>query len=178
MKSRRRTCPSHPILGIVFGHASCRLIEPGRVADRLMKPDMWSRWGIRTLSADHRSFNPFNYQTGAVWPHDNGLIAQGMKNYGFHDETCRIAEAITRAAGYFAMDQMPELYAGTQGHGSNFPSIWAPTCHRVGLPDRSSRFCKQCSASNPTRRTRCSTLIRPFQIGCRSSLSVTSGSRP
>ena len=92
-----------------------------RVADRLMKPDMWGGWGIRTLSADHKSFNPYNYQTGAVWPHDNGFIAQGMKRYGFHDETCRIAEAITRAAGYFAMDQMPELYAGTQRDDSNFP---------------------------------------------------------
>jgi len=86
-----------------------------------MKPDMWSGWGIRTLSADHKSFNPFNYQTGAVWPHDNGFIAQGMKRYGFHDDTCRIAEAIMRAANYFAMDQMPELYAGTQRDGSNFP---------------------------------------------------------
>ena len=92
-----------------------------RVADRLMKPDMWSGWGIRTLSADHKNFNPFNYQTGAVWPHDNGFIAQGMKRYGFHDETCLIAEAITRAAGYFALDQMPELYAGTQRDDSNFP---------------------------------------------------------
>ena len=92
-----------------------------RVADRLMKSDMWSGWGIRTLSADHKSFNPYNYQTGAVWPHDNGFIALGMKRYGFHDETCRIAEAVTRAAGYFAMDQMPELYAGTQRDDSNFP---------------------------------------------------------
>ena len=116
-----------PVLSIASnpGHCLWSCIVPPdrarRVADRLMKPDMWSRWGIRTLSADHRSFNPFNYQTGAVWPHDNGLIAQGMKRYGFHDETCRIAEAITRAAGYFAMDQMPELYAGTQRHNSNFP---------------------------------------------------------
>ena len=86
-----------------------------------MQPDMWSGWGIRTLSADHKCFNPFNYQTGAVWPHDNGFIAQGMKRYGFHDESCRIAEAVTRAAGYFAMDQMPELYAGTQKDASNFP---------------------------------------------------------
>jgi glycogen debranching enzyme len=92
-----------------------------RVATRLMKPDMWSGWGIRTLSADHKNFNPFNYQTGAVWPHDNGFIAQGMKRYGFHAETCLIAEAITRAAGYFALDQMPELYAGTQRDESNFP---------------------------------------------------------
>ena len=49
-----------------------------RVAERLKKPDMWSGWGIRTLSSDHISFNPFNYQTGAVWPHDNGFIAQGL----------------------------------------------------------------------------------------------------
>ena len=92
-----------------------------RVADRLMKPDMWSGWGIRTLSADHKSFNPFNYQTGAVWPHDNGFIALGLKRYGFHEETSKVVEAITRAASYFALDQMPELYAGTQRDDSNFP---------------------------------------------------------
>jgi glycogen debranching enzyme len=116
-----------PVLSIASNPGQCLwsgIVPPDRarrVTDRLMKPDMWSGWGIRTLSADHKSFNPFNYQTGAVWPHDNGFIAQGMKRYGFHDETCRIAEAITRAAGYFAMDQMPELYAGTQRDGSNFP---------------------------------------------------------
>jgi glycogen debranching enzyme len=44
-----------------------------------------------------------------------------MKRYGFHEETCWIAEAITGAAGYFAMAQMPELYAGTQRECSTFP---------------------------------------------------------
>jgi glycogen debranching enzyme len=92
-----------------------------RVAARLRKPDMWSGWGIRTLSADHKSFNPYNYQTGAVWPHDNGFIAQGLKRYGLHEETCAVAEAVVRAVGYFAMDQLPELYAGTQRDASNFP---------------------------------------------------------
>ena len=92
-----------------------------RVVDRLMRPDMWSGWGVRTLSADHKSFNPFNYQTGAVWPHDNGLIAQGMKRYGFDKEACRIAEAMTRAVKCFSMYQMPELYAGTPCGSSNFP---------------------------------------------------------
>jgi len=92
-----------------------------RVAERLKQPDMWSGWGIRTLSSDHRNFNPFNYQTGAVWPHDNGFIAQGLKRYGLHEETCAVAEAITHAAGYFAMNQLPELYAGTQRDRSNFP---------------------------------------------------------
>src|SRR5437867_13012398 len=54
-----------------------------RVVDRLMAPDMWTGWGIRTLSADHRAFNPYNYQTGSVWPHDNAIIAMGFKFYGF-----------------------------------------------------------------------------------------------
>jgi glycogen debranching enzyme len=92
-----------------------------RVVDRLMRPDMWSGWGIRTLSANHTKFNPFNYQTGAVWPHDNGFIAAGMKRYGFHDEANQVAEAIFRAASYFAMNQLPELYAGVKRDSSNFP---------------------------------------------------------
>ena len=105
-----------------------------RVADRLMQPDMWSGWGIRTLSAKHKSFNPHHYQIGAVWPHDNGFIAQGMKRYGFHDKACRIAKAITLAANFFEMDQVPELYAGTtrdpgsfpvQYLGANVPQGWA-----------------------------------------------------
>lgn len=116
-----------PVLSIASNPGQCLWsgIVPSdrarRVADRLMKPDMWSGWGIRTLSADHKNFNPFNYRTGAIWPHDNGFIAQGFKRYGFHDKTCQVAEAITRAADYFALDQIPELYAGTQRDDSNFP---------------------------------------------------------
>ncbi|MGA2549670.1 MAG: glycogen debranching N-terminal domain-containing protein [Burkholderiaceae bacterium] len=92
-----------------------------RVVDRLMQADMWCGWGIRTLSADHKSFNPYHYQVGAVWPHDNGFIAQGMKQYGFHAEASRVAEAITRAADFFELDQMPELYAVTQQEPGSFP---------------------------------------------------------
>jgi glycogen debranching enzyme len=92
-----------------------------RVVERLLQPDMWSGWGIRTLSAEHKSFNPFHYQVGAVWPHDNGFIAQGMKQYGFHNEAIKLAKAITSAAEFFALDQMPELYAGTQKESGSFP---------------------------------------------------------
>ena len=51
----------------------------GKVVRRLMAPDMWSAWGIRTLSAMHPAFNPYNYQTGSIWPHDNAAIALGFK---------------------------------------------------------------------------------------------------
>ncbi len=52
---------------------------------------MWSGWGIRTLSTDNPSYNPASYQNGAVWPHDNGLIAMGFRRYGFVEEAARIA---------------------------------------------------------------------------------------
>ena len=133
-----------------------------------MKPDMWSGWGIRTLSADHTSFNPFNYQTGAVWPHDNGFIAQGMKRYGFHDQTCRIAEAITRAAGYFAIDQMPELYAGTQRHNSNFPVQYVGANVPQGWAAGSIFSLLQAMLGfQPDAPNKFSTLIPSFQTGCR-----------
>ena len=57
-----------------------------RVVARLMAPDMNSGWGIRTLSALHPAFNPYSYQNGSVWPHDNSLIALGFKRYGFARE--------------------------------------------------------------------------------------------
>src|SRR5215471_6308095 len=72
-----------------------------KVMDRLMAPDMWSGWGIRTLSADHPAFNPYNYQNGSVWPHDNAIIALGFKYYGFAAEAAQIAHDISKAAAIF-----------------------------------------------------------------------------
>jgi glycogen debranching enzyme len=92
-----------------------------RVVRRLMAPDMWSGWGVRTLSADNPAFNPYAYQRGAVWPHDNAIIADGFRRYGFVDEANRIAADITNASSYFALSQMPELYAGIQRKPENFP---------------------------------------------------------
>jgi glycogen debranching enzyme len=92
-----------------------------KVVKRLMEPDMWSGWGIRTLSSDHPAFNPNSYQNGAVWPHDNSIIALGFRRYGFAEEAMRIARDISGAAGYFMLHQMPELYSGLQRDPTNFP---------------------------------------------------------
>jgi glycogen debranching enzyme len=113
------------------------IIAPKRavtVVKRLMQKDMWSGWGIRTLSSDHPSFNPYNYQTGAVWPHDNSLIALGMRRYGFDAEAAALARDISGAASHFLLNQLPELYAGLQRDptgfpvqylGANVPQAWA-----------------------------------------------------
>ena len=86
-----------------------------------MAPDMWTGWGIRTLSADHPAFNPYNYQTGSIWPHDNAIIAVGFKRYGFHTEAARIAHDVSVAASHFLLNQLPELYTASERNESNFP---------------------------------------------------------
>lgn len=105
-----------------------------RVVARLMAPDMNSGWGIRTLSANHPAFNPYAYQNGSVWPHDNSLIALGFKRYGFSQEVGQIARDISRAASHFLLNQLPELYSGVQRGeadfpvqylGANVPQAWA-----------------------------------------------------
>lgn len=105
-----------------------------RVVERLQAPDMWSGWGIRTLSADHPAYNPASYHRGSVWPHDNGIIAMGMKRYGFADAVARLARDITDAASCFVAHQMPELWCGFQRRprtfpvqylGANVPQAWA-----------------------------------------------------
>jgi glycogen debranching enzyme len=92
-----------------------------RVVERLMAPDMWTGWGIRTLSADHKAFNPYNYQTGSVWPHDNAIIAMGCKFYGFGAEAARIAHDVSVAASHFLLNQLPELYTAPERMEANFP---------------------------------------------------------
>jgi len=92
-----------------------------RVVRRLMAPDMWSGWGIRTLSSDHPAYNPMSYQNGSVWPHDNGLIALGFRRYGFAVEAARISRDISGAVSFFTLHQAPELYAGIVRSPTNFP---------------------------------------------------------
>jgi len=92
-----------------------------KMVERLMAPDMWTGWGIRTLSAKHPAFNPYNYQTGSVWPHDNAIIALGFKYYGFGAEAARIAHDISVVAGYFRANQLSELYTAFEREETNFP---------------------------------------------------------
>jgi glycogen debranching enzyme len=105
-----------------------------KIVARLMAPDMRGGWGIRTLSALHPAFNPYNYQTGSVWPHDNAIIALGFKRYGFDAEVGTIARDISDAASHFLLNQLPELYTTierdensfpVQYLGANVPQAWA-----------------------------------------------------
>jgi len=101
-----------------------RAIDPERarqVARRLLARDMWSGWGIRTLSADHVAYNPFSYQVGSVWPHDNAIIAAGFHNYGLDTEASKVGRGLFDAAARFDSRRLPELFAGLERDEGSFP---------------------------------------------------------
>ena len=100
------------------------IVDPARaerVVRRLMAPDMWSGWGIRTLSSENPAYNPYSYQLGSVWPHDNAIIAVGFRRYGFAGEAAQIAHDISKGGSHFLLNQLPELYTSVKRDESGFP---------------------------------------------------------
>jgi glycogen debranching enzyme len=83
-----------------------------RVATTLLETVSFSGWGVRSLAASERRYNPLGYHVGAVWPHDNALIARGMARYGLTDEAFAICTALLDAAAHLDSCRMPELFCG------------------------------------------------------------------
>jgi glycogen debranching enzyme len=73
---------------------------------------MFSGWGIRTLASNEHGYYPLGYHVGTVWPHDNGIIALGLKRYGFDYEVTELATALFDAAREFPLYRLPELFGG------------------------------------------------------------------
>jgi len=97
----------------------------GKVVERLMSPEMFSGWGIRTLSTDAARYHPLSYHNGSVWPHDNSIIAAGMARYGFRNEAREVALALIDAAVAFPYHRPPELFGGYSRREYSFPVPYA-----------------------------------------------------
>ena len=97
------------------------------VVERLMSPEMFSGWGIRTLASDMGAYNPASYHNGSVWPHDNAIIAAGMLRYGFVEQAQRIATALLEAAEYSG-GRLPELFCGFSRDQVGAPVPYPTAC--------------------------------------------------
>ncbi len=114
------------------GHALyCGIVDADKaeaLAKRLLAPDMFSGWGIRTLSKSAASYNPMSYHNGSVWPHDNALIAAGLKRYRFARSTNRVATALFDAAIQADYLRLPELFCGFTRRSPNRPVSYPVAC--------------------------------------------------
>ena len=100
-----------------------------RTIRRLMAEDMFSGWGVRTLSAKARAYNPIGYHLGTVWPHDNSIIAAGCRHYGQDRESLRIFHGLCDAAYHFHAHQLPELFCGFGREQYEIPINYPVACH-------------------------------------------------
>ncbi len=108
------------------------IVAPRHAADvvqRVLQPDMFAGWGVRTLSAQDASYNPVDYQVGSVWPHDNAIIMAGLHRYGFNDEAGRIFTAMMQAAAQFEHFRLPEVFAGYDQSYSSKPVKYPVACN-------------------------------------------------
>ncbi len=116
------------------------IVPPERaeiVVRRLLQEDMFSGWGLRTMSADDAGYNPLAYHNGTVWPHDTVRVAEGMRRYGFRAEAAKLVQALLEAAEAFA-SQLPEVFSGLPRDPSELPVEYAdalkPQAWAAGTP--------------------------------------------
>ena len=100
----------------------------GHVVKRMMAPDMFSGWGIRTLSTGEVRYNPMGYHVGTVWPHDNAFIALGFKRYGFDDEVLATLSALYDVALQMPDGRLPELFCGYERVADEDPVRYPVAC--------------------------------------------------
>lgn len=81
------------------------------VADRILGPELFNGWGIRTVASGEGGYDPCSYHNGSIWPHENALIAEGLRRYGFREEANRVAAALMEAVPHFGY-RLPEVFAG------------------------------------------------------------------
>ena len=100
------------------------------VVRRLMAPDMFTGWGIRTLSKEARYYNPVSFYNGSVWPFDTALIANGLKKHGYVQEANRLAWGLVEAASAHEYARLPEMFCGftrqTVDRPVSFPMACSP----------------------------------------------------
>ena len=82
------------------------------VVTRLLRNDCFCGWGVRTLSAQARRYNPMSYHNGSVWPHDNAILAAGFSRYGFAPRAGEIMTALFDASLGMDARRLPELFCG------------------------------------------------------------------
>lgn len=100
------------------------------VAARLMADDLYSGWGVRTLSSEHPAYNPYSYHRGTVWPVEQGAFLLGFARYGLYDHLHRLSKSMFEAAAIFDFHRLPECFSGHPRDDAHpFPAFYPKSCY-------------------------------------------------
>jgi glycogen debranching enzyme len=96
---------------------------------RLLADDMYTGWGIRTLSRNEKRYNPMSYHNGSVWPHDNAIAALGLAQAGDHAGVVKVLEGLFDASVQFNSASLPELFCGFRREAGLGPVPYPVACY-------------------------------------------------
>jgi glycogen debranching enzyme len=106
-----------------------------------MEPDLFSGWGVRTLSTRNPAYNPYSYHRGSVWPVEQGTFALGFFRYGLIEPLQRLARAQFEAAELFEHLRLPEVLSGHERSAAlPFPALY-PRSNSPQAWSSSALFC-------------------------------------
>ncbi|MFP5340896.1 MAG: amylo-alpha-1,6-glucosidase [Gammaproteobacteria bacterium] len=103
------------------GHAA-------RMAQRLLEPDFFNGFGIRTVAAGQARYNPMSYHNGSIWPHDTALVTAGLARYGHTDAAVKLLNAMFDASLNFDQHRLPELFCGFPRREGEGPTLYPVAC--------------------------------------------------
>jgi glycogen debranching enzyme len=113
----------------------------GQTVGRLTAADMFSGWGVRTLSSKHPAYDPFSYHRGSVWPVEQGSFALGFARYGLTKHLHALTKAVFEAASLFEFYRLPEVFGGHQRDERHpFPALY-PMANSPQAWSASTVFC-------------------------------------
>jgi glycogen debranching enzyme len=98
------------------------------IAESMLSPDMFSGWGVRTLSTLEERYNPMSYHNGSTWPHDNAICAAGLSRYGYKKEAARILAGLFDASLFMDLHRLPELFCGFPRRQGEAPTAYPVAC--------------------------------------------------
>jgi glycogen debranching enzyme len=98
------------------------------ISERVLKSDMFSGWGIRTLSSDEKAYDPASYHNGSIWPHDNALIAAGLRKRHLSKEAAKVIAPLLEVAMQSKDKRLPELFCGYAKGQKKTPKPYAVSC--------------------------------------------------
>jgi glycogen debranching enzyme len=110
------------------------------VAGRLLSPEMYSGWGVRTLATSMGGYNPVSYHCGSVWPHDTAIAAAGLARYGFEEQAQRLVMSLVEA-GEAQGGRLPELFCGLDRAELGVPVGYPTSCSPQAWSAASSLMC-------------------------------------